>query len=169
MKLWKIMLAVFLAVSGSVNVFAKNINIAVELTGVTLNGGNVHFFVFSNEQDYKKDIRFKSFTLESTNSVLSYILDLPEGDNLISAFQDTNGNGKNSICIIRLILIYRITFAEETKEKDTHIVPILNYEFVSLEHQKYHLPSGGLIFLKGNQSPLWKEEPDSLMNSKCYV
>jgi len=88
------MLLVFLAVSGAVNVFAKNVNIAVELTGVTVNGGDVHVFVFSNEQDYKKDIRFKSFVMESANSVLVYILDLPEGEYLISAFQDTNGNGK---------------------------------------------------------------------------
>ena len=91
------MLLVFLAVSGAVNVFAKNVNIAVELTGVTVNGGDVHVFVFSNEQDYKKDIRFKSFVMESANSVLVYILDLPEGEYLISAFQDTNGNGKTDI------------------------------------------------------------------------
>jgi len=94
MKFWKIILVAFLVVSSAVNAFAKNINLVVELTGVTVNGGDVHVFVFSNEQDYKKDIRFKSFILESANSVLAYILDLPEGEYLISAFQDTNGNGK---------------------------------------------------------------------------
>ena len=94
MKFWKIVFVAFFVVSGAVNVFAKNINIAVELTGVTVNGGDVHVFVFSNEQDYKKDIRFKSFTMKSTDSILAYMLDLPEGEYLISAFQDTNGNGK---------------------------------------------------------------------------
>jgi hypothetical protein len=75
---------------------------------------------------------------------------------------------KNAICIIGLILIAGISFAEETTEKDVHIVPILNYEYVSLEHQKYHLPGGGLILLKGNQSPSWEEEPDSLMIGALY-
>jgi len=94
MKYWRMFFVAFLAVLSAVNTFAENTNIVVEITGVTVNGGDVHVFVFSNEQDYKKDIRFKSFIMKSDNSVLAYILDLPEGEYLISAFQDTNGNGK---------------------------------------------------------------------------
>ena len=75
---------------------------------------------------------------------------------------------KKTMCIFVLILITVLSFAEETEGKDVHIVPILNYEFVSLEHQKYHLPGGGLILLKGNQTPTWEEEPDSLMIGALY-
>lgn len=90
----RIVFVVFLAVFFAVNAFAANVHIVLEITGVNINGGNVHVFVFSNEQDYKKDISFTSFILESTNSRLIYELDLPEGEYLISSFQDTNGNGK---------------------------------------------------------------------------
>jgi uncharacterized protein (DUF2141 family) len=94
MNFFKIILLIFFIISNAVNAFSENIHIVVEITGVTVNEGDVHVFVFSNEQDYKKDIRYKSFTIKSANNVLIYRLDLPEGEYLISAFQDTNGNGK---------------------------------------------------------------------------
>jgi uncharacterized protein (DUF2141 family) len=90
----KIVFAVFLGGIVAANVFAGNVRVFIEITGVTVNGGDVHVFVFSNEQDYKKDISFTSFVLRSTNDILAYELNLPEGEYLISSFQDVNSNGK---------------------------------------------------------------------------
>lgn len=90
----KIILAMLLVVFFTMNAFAENVHLVLEMTGVNINGGNVYVFVFSNEQDYKKDISFISFIVESTNSRLTYVLDLPEGEYLISVYQDSNGNGK---------------------------------------------------------------------------
>ena len=90
----KLVLVMLLVGFFTVSVFAENVHLAVEMTGVTINGGSVYVFVFSNEQDYKKDISFTSFIVESTNSKLTHELDLPEGEYLISAYQDSNGNGK---------------------------------------------------------------------------
>jgi uncharacterized protein (DUF2141 family) len=94
MILKKTVLVTFLVGFLTVNVFAENVHIIVEITGVNTNGGNVYCVVFSKEQDYKKDIPYTSFILESTDSVLAYKLNLPESEYFISAFQDTNGNRK---------------------------------------------------------------------------
>jgi hypothetical protein len=72
---------------------------------------------------------------------------------------------KKVFCIFTFIFIRVISFAEE---KDIRIVPILNYEFFSVEQQKYHLPGGSLILLKGDHSPSWEEEPDNLMIGAVY-
>jgi hypothetical protein len=75
---------------------------------------------------------------------------------------------KKEFFVFTLIFSYLLVFAEESEERNVHIVPILNYEFVSEEHQKYHLPGGGLILLKGDQSPSWEEKPDSIMIGALY-
>lgn len=64
-----------------------------------------------------------------------------------------------------ILFITTISFAEENSLR---FVPILNYECVSVEHQTYHLPGGGLILLKGNHSPEWEEEPNNLMVGAIY-
>jgi uncharacterized protein (DUF2141 family) len=77
-----------------VKLFSANTRLTVEITGVTVNEGEVYVFVFSNENDYKKDISFMSFILESKDSTLIYELELPEGEYLVKAWQDINKNGK---------------------------------------------------------------------------
>ena len=94
MNLCKMIFTMLFAGFFAMNVFAENVNIVVELTRVNINGGNVHVFVFSNENDYKKELPFTSFILESINNRLTYELNLPEGEYLISAYQDVNNNGK---------------------------------------------------------------------------
>ena len=39
-------------------------------------------------------------------------------------------------------------FAEDKDDKDYSIIPMATYEFISLENQQYHVPGGGLVFLK---------------------
>jgi len=90
----KIVLTLVLIALSSVNLFGDNIRIIIEITGVVVNGGNVHVDVFTNEQDYRRGISFTTFVLESRNNTLVYELELPEGYCLIWAFQDTNNNGR---------------------------------------------------------------------------
>ena len=90
----KIILVLFFIIFGTVNVFANNIRTVIEITGVNVNGGSVHVGVFTNERDHRRDIPFAEFILESTSSTLTHELDLPEGDCLVWAYQDSNNNGK---------------------------------------------------------------------------
>jgi uncharacterized protein (DUF2141 family) len=90
----KIVPALFFIIFGAVNMFADNIHTVIEITGINVNGGSVHVGVFTNEQDHKRDRPFATFILESMDSTLAYELELPEGYCLISAYQDTNNNGK---------------------------------------------------------------------------
>ena len=75
------------------NSFADNIQATVEINGVVINGGSVYVAVYSNENDYKNEIAFVSFVLQPDNTVLTYSIELPEGEYVVSAFQDTNNNG----------------------------------------------------------------------------
>jgi len=83
----------------------------------------------------------------------------------ISVFLKEINKMKKLICLFILLFTGLLSFAEEN---DIRIVPILNYDFVSVENQNYHLPGGGLILMKGNHSPLWNENPDNLMVGAVY-
>ena len=74
--------------------FADNINTTIEINGVTVNGGSVYVAVYSNEKDYKDENAFVSFILQPNNSTLTYSLELPEGEYVVSAFQDKNNDGE---------------------------------------------------------------------------
>jgi len=76
------------------NVFANDYQITVEITGVTINGGNVIIAIYSNENDYRRDIPFRTINLNSQNTVVSDITALPEGYYLFAVYQDTNNNNK---------------------------------------------------------------------------
>jgi uncharacterized protein (DUF2141 family) len=79
--------------------FADNINTTIEINGVTVNGGSVYVAVYSNERDYKDENAFVSFILQPNNSTLTYSLELPEGEYVVSAFQDRNNDGELGITI----------------------------------------------------------------------
>jgi len=76
------------------SLFADNISTAIEINGVTVNGGLVYVAVYSNESDYKKEMAFTNFILQPDNTALTHFLDLPEGEYVVSAFQDKNGDEK---------------------------------------------------------------------------
>ena len=94
MILRKIVLSLFFIAFFTINVFAGNCQIVVEITGVKINGGKIYAKIFSTEKEYKKDMPFATFVLDSRNSVITNKLELPEGEYVISVFQDTNNNGK---------------------------------------------------------------------------
>ena len=70
--------ALLFTVFYSMNMFAENIRIIVESTGINLNSGSVHVEIYTNEQDHKREIPFATFVLESRNSTLVYEIDLPQ-------------------------------------------------------------------------------------------
>ena len=75
------------------NSFADNIQAAIEINGVVINDGLVYVAVYSNENDYKNEAAFVSFVLQPNNTILTYSLELPEGEYVVSAFQDRNNDG----------------------------------------------------------------------------
>ena len=85
-------LCVLFLVAGSL--FADEINTTIEINGVTVNGGLVYVAVYSNENDYKDEKAFTQFILQPGNSSLKYSLDLPEGEYVVSVYQDKNGDEK---------------------------------------------------------------------------
>jgi len=87
-----LLLGIFLLIVG--NLFADEINTTIEINGVIVNGGLVYVSVYSNENDYKADKAFAQFILQPGNSSLKYSLDLPEGEYVVSAYQDKNNDEK---------------------------------------------------------------------------
>jgi uncharacterized protein (DUF2141 family) len=43
----------------------NNITFTLEITRINVNEGHIHVKIYSNEEDYKKDIPYTSFVLES--------------------------------------------------------------------------------------------------------
>ena len=76
------------------NSFADNIQTTIEINGVVINDGLVYVAVYSNENDYKNEAAFVSFVLQPDNTVLTYSIELPEGEYVVSAFQDRNNDGR---------------------------------------------------------------------------
>jgi len=76
------------------SLFAGNIHTIIEINVVTVNGGLVYVAVYSNENDYKNETAFVNFILQPENVNLKYFLDLPEGEYVVSVFQDKNGDEK---------------------------------------------------------------------------
>jgi len=74
------------------SLFAGDIQATIEINGVIVNGGLVYVAVYSNENDYKNEKAFVQFILQPNNAVLTHSLDLPEGEYVVSVFQDKNGD-----------------------------------------------------------------------------
>jgi uncharacterized protein (DUF2141 family) len=74
------------------SLFAGEIKTTIEINGVTVNGGLVYVAVYSNENDYKNEIAFTKFILQPENSSIKYSLNLPEGEYVVSVYQDKNGD-----------------------------------------------------------------------------
>ena len=76
------------------NIFSQSISTTIEINGVMVNGGRVAVAVFSNENQFKKKEPYISFWLESINDEIRYDVDLPEGEYVVTVYQDENNNGK---------------------------------------------------------------------------
>jgi uncharacterized protein (DUF2141 family) len=76
------------------NIFSETVSAAIEIDGVMVNGGMVAVAVFSNENQFKKKEPHISFWLESIGNRISYNVNLPEGEYVVTVYQDENNNGK---------------------------------------------------------------------------
>jgi len=74
--------------------FAGNIYATIEINGVIVNGGLVYVAVYSNENDYKAETPSIKFILDPVNSTITRDLELPDGEYVVSVFQDKNGDEK---------------------------------------------------------------------------
>jgi len=71
--------------------FADN-NTTLEINGVIVQGGSVYVAVYSNENDYKAGTPSLSFILDPVNITIAHNLELPDGEYVVSIFQDVNNN-----------------------------------------------------------------------------
>lgn len=76
------------------NIFAnEKVTFVLDITGINVNDGKIHVKIYSNEKDYKKDVPYIYFILESASKNITHSFDMPEGEYLIALFQDTNNDG----------------------------------------------------------------------------
>jgi hypothetical protein len=64
-----------------------------------------------------------------------------------------------------MVFVAVFCFAEDER---LTIIPLLNYDFVSLENQQFHAPGGGLIILQGDQEPPLSEKYNTLLVGLLY-
>ncbi|GHU69871.1 hypothetical protein FACS189450_03410 [Spirochaetia bacterium] len=76
---------------GASEVYA-DIPVVIEIQDVRVQKGTLYVAVYSDETSYKNDEAYSTFKLDPAGSVLSVEIDLPAGDYVVTAFQDTNGN-----------------------------------------------------------------------------
>ncbi|MGB6370248.1 MAG: DUF2141 domain-containing protein [Atribacterota bacterium] len=78
----------------SINIFAEPLNVTIEISEVLPNQGKIIIAIFNSKSDYKKNKPYKALTIDSTSTTLLVDEILPNGEYVISMFQDKNGNGK---------------------------------------------------------------------------
>ncbi len=74
-------------------VYADSV-LATEIHNVVVNGGIIYVSIFFNEQSYKNKTADIIFPLDPTNNIVQKEITLPEGEYLISIYQDVNRNGE---------------------------------------------------------------------------
>lgn len=77
-----------------VSLAAAEVSVKVVATSVEASKGQVYFAVYNNEEDYKKSVYFKAAAVPSTPGSVECEFVLPEGEYVISIYQDVNANGK---------------------------------------------------------------------------
>jgi len=86
----KIIFLVLIFINGYL--FADN-NVRIEIHNVTINGGKVYVGVYFNELSYRNQRQNMILEIEPTNSIITTVINLPDGEYVLDAFQDTNNNG----------------------------------------------------------------------------
>lgn len=73
-------------------VYAKDFTVTIKVNNILVSSGNVFITIFNSETTYKKGVPSKKYILQPTNEVLTFTEQIPEGDYVISAYQDVNNN-----------------------------------------------------------------------------
>jgi uncharacterized protein (DUF2141 family) len=92
--MFKKLLFLCVALLAAASSFADDIHTTIEINGVIVNGGLIYAAVYSNENDYRAETSSIRFILEPANSTLTIDLELPDGEYVVSVFQDSNNDGK---------------------------------------------------------------------------
>jgi uncharacterized protein (DUF2141 family) len=79
----------FFLISSNVN---ADILITLDIYNVIQNSGIIYVGVYSNERLYKNKTPEQVIQIQPSNTIVSIDLILPEGEYLINAYQDINGN-----------------------------------------------------------------------------
>lgn len=88
----KIIISIVLFISSLVS--AQNVNLTVKITGLKSNTGKVQVGLFNSEGTFLKTA-FKGVSSEITsNAAIVTFSNIPKGKYAISAYHDTNKNGK---------------------------------------------------------------------------
>jgi uncharacterized protein (DUF2141 family) len=77
--------------------FSQTVNysrITIEITNVVINDGIVYLAIFSTAENFRNEAPDFTFALEAENTSITQELSLPNGEYVISAFQDANNNQK---------------------------------------------------------------------------
>jgi uncharacterized protein (DUF2141 family) len=73
--------------------FAAEYSVRIEIGSVAVPGNKVYVSVYDSEKNYNKT-PFRSYVLDADQPSLTVTAQLPEGDYVVSAYQDRNGNAK---------------------------------------------------------------------------
>jgi uncharacterized protein (DUF2141 family) len=82
----------FLILYSLIHVYGINVDLGIN--GIKINNGKVYAAVYSNENDYIRGNSFLNFILEPDSNTLNYSLELPDGEYVVTLFQESNSNGK---------------------------------------------------------------------------
>jgi uncharacterized protein (DUF2141 family) len=66
--------------------------ITVEVTNVVVNNGIVYVDIFSTANGFRNGNPYFSFGMQSNGAILTHELSLPNGEYVITAYQDANNN-----------------------------------------------------------------------------
>jgi len=82
--------------------FAENFVVKGEIRGIKKANGDVYISIHNSKESYEKKISYKHSILESTDEILNFEVNLPEGYYVFCIFQDINKNKKMDTSIIGL-------------------------------------------------------------------
>lgn len=89
----KTIMALFFAAS-ALCAYAVDHTVTIELKNVNKGAGKIMISISDSEAGYKASKPLKWMALEATAETLTVTETLAEGDYVVSAYQDINGNGK---------------------------------------------------------------------------
>jgi uncharacterized protein (DUF2141 family) len=93
MKKGSVFFGVFLMVCAAA-IYAGDIPVTLEFQGVIPTGGTVSVAIFYRADSYKNQVPEYALSVEPTAETVRAETFLPEGDCIVSCYQDANGNGE---------------------------------------------------------------------------
>ena len=82
--------------------YAVAANVKIEISNIGISSGKLYVAVYNSEKTYKKT-PYKSYELNSDSSVMTLTDHLPEGDYVITIYQDRNDNNKLDTNILGIL------------------------------------------------------------------